>query len=211
MSNSTEPPEVQVHNHIKWGRGQCLRGPDGDVRALPRIIVRKPTIGDIHPIGLKWIRSYLLDVPLPYLNNLTAVECRPRSGAVGKPFGAYLVSERRIILYSVPAEEWRFSKKFEASIPAYRSHGAQVNVDDKGFRVTWPNPAKLEILFVETLFHELGHHYNFTYRRRRKVPSEKIAQESIADAHITKIWKHIKTQYEQQMPNKNTDDGGGHS
>lgn len=187
-SHHTEPPNVYARWHAKRGRkGKVL---------VPRILHRAPKLGDLHPLNRNIIRNYLMDVPWSYINGLRGIECRPRKGvAVGDPFGLYSPVEKRIWLYSVPLGDWDFlhgaSSSNEGWQRYYRRLDATVSNTETGIRVSWSRPVDVELLFVNVLFHELGHHYTHAFKRRRKLPKDLNASEGLANMHVGRLWKHV--------------------
>jgi hypothetical protein len=77
------------------------RDREGNI-VLPRIVRRKPRLGDVHPITNVQLSMVLDLVPLKYLYKLNSIELLPRKDDIGNPFGYYTAHERRIVLYSLP-------------------------------------------------------------------------------------------------------------
>lgn len=152
----------------------------------PRIVVRKPRLGDVHPIARTRLRHLLKAAPQHYVQGLRYVELRPRPGAaIGQPFALYRPGEKGIILYSLPLS-WTWSGlTFEpTTVDGMRLAGAAVTSSGGDLSVRWPSRLRLGFWFWWfVLNHELGHHYRVQYRRRRRmatVPSE----EAVADLHV---------------------------
>jgi hypothetical protein len=163
-------------------------------RVLPRIVNRKPRTGDVHPLTRDQIRYYLLLVPPAYIYGLEAVELRPRKDAVGCPYGLYSEGEKRIWLYSCPAREWRFSEEIWPGHKAVLSYGAKMVTSQnagKDVVVEWNDPVDIELLFVDALLHELGHHYVNQYKSSRGRPATRSRNEAVANLHVEKLWQHI--------------------
>jgi hypothetical protein len=90
-SRNTEKESVRAARGI--GRDE-----EGEL-SLPRIIVRKPRRGDIHPLPKSILVRLLKHVPVEYFYGLSRIELRARQGKIGDPFGAYGRDEKAIILY----------------------------------------------------------------------------------------------------------------
>lgn len=165
-----------------------------DFPQMPRIVNRKPRIGDIHPLTRDQIATYLLLVPPAYVYGLKAIELRPRKNAVGCPYGRYSVDEKRIWLYSCPAREWHFSEETWPCHKGVLSDGAKIITSENAGKevvVEWNDPIDIELFFVDTLLHELGHHYVNQYRSSRGRPTTNSRNEALADLHVKKLWRQI--------------------
>jgi hypothetical protein len=163
-------------------------------RAMPRIVARKPRTGDIHPLTRNTIWNYLQLVPPAYVYGLKAVELRPRKDAVGCPYGLYSPVEKRIWLYSCPSREWHFSNEIWTRHKGVLASGAQVVTSGNASNdvvVEWNDPFDIELLFVDVLLHELGHHYVNQYRSSRGAPATRSRAEAVANVHVGKLWRRI--------------------
>jgi hypothetical protein len=149
------------------------RDREGNI-VLPRIVVRKPRPGDVHPIKRRQLRQVLDRVPLKYMYNLSKVEMLPRKDGIGAPFGYYLPSEKRIALYSLPLKwELIYGDELGAELAGpflhLEEHGAVVDTDENIATVIWPYENRMALwLCREVLLHELGHHFRATYRAKRR-------------------------------------------
>jgi hypothetical protein len=163
-------------------------------RTLPRIVNRKPRTGDVHPLTRNQVWYYLLMVPPAYVYGLKAVELRPRKDAVGCPYGLYSPGEKRIWLYSCPSREWRFSEEIWPRHKGVLTSGAQIVTSENASNdvvVEWNDPIDIELLFVDVLLHELGHHYVNQYKSSRGKPATHSRNEAVADVHVKKLWQQI--------------------
>ena len=155
----------------------------------PRIVVRAPYPGDVHPLDRRWIASYLERVPVEFIVGLKSVELLARKNPVGFPYGDYMSDERRIRLYSLPPSGWRMGAQYSGTISQCKSLGARVeNLGDE-VELTWPDRTSLEIFMVDTFLHELGHHYVYMHRTRRKLPSTVIGHEHLAEQWRVRLWR----------------------
>jgi hypothetical protein len=68
----------------------------------PAVITRKPRAGDVHPLPKSWFVAKFNCIPPEYVHGLRRIELLPRPADVGSPFGKYLFSEKRVVLYSLP-------------------------------------------------------------------------------------------------------------
>lgn len=169
---------------------------DGSV-ALPRIVVRRPRHGDVHPITARSLRGVLKrDVPIEYLNGLSRIELRPRQGVVGDPFACYLPDEKTIILYSLPTQwTWDYDPPEDLLAKMYRFF-AVMSLTDEGLTIRWPEREVLALwYFVEVLAHELGHHYRTQYRIRRGSRKHKLHEEFVASLHSERFFAEIRKRY----------------
>ena len=161
---------------------------------LPRIVVREPRKGDVHPLTRDQIWYYLAMVPPAYVYGLKAVELRPRKDALGCPYGLYSPRDKRIWLYSCPAREWHFSNEIWHSAKAILTWGAQI-VESEGssgdIAVQWNDPVDIELFLVDVLLHELGHHYVHQYKSSRGMPGTRPRHEVVAEVHVKKQWQQI--------------------
>jgi len=161
---------------------------DGTIR-LPRIVSRRPTRGDRHPISAGALRNILgREVPIEYLNGLARIELRPRPSDVGEPFGCYLRDERAIILYSLPLQWTWYTPAPDALLRSMRRFYAAVDEDTYATTISWPAPEVLGLwFFVEVLAHELGHHYRNQYRIRRGNARHRRHEEFVAEMHSARF------------------------
>ena len=183
----TWPPDTYALNFHKRDRA--------GLRVLPRVVQRKPRAGDVHPLKPEMLRVCLQVVPAAYLYGLKLVELRPRQGDVGAPYGEYRGGEKLIRLYSCPPRVWRFSSLIWPQHKGLLSRGACLakhQDDPASVLVEWPDPDDLEMFYIHTLFHELGHHYVRQYRSSRGRPKTRKRNEIVADLHDLKISRHIK-------------------
>ena len=194
MSRSyrTEKPRVAAERKLE-------RAPDGKI-ILPRIVVRRPSRGDIHPLSARALRNVMRhEVPAEYLYGIDRIELRPRpSEWIGKPFASYLPGEKAIILYSLPMA-WMYEKRpEEAFLARMQRFFAFVTEHNSATWVVWPGPEVLAVwYFIEVLAHELGHHFRNQYRIRRGSARGRRHEEFVADLHSARFYealvKRLKT------------------
>jgi hypothetical protein len=158
---------------------------------VARVIERRPRPGDIHPIPKDWVEGLLMLVPLEYVVGLRRVELRAREGDVGRPYATYWPDERAIVVYSVPRTwECRYLADYERR--SMRRYGATVGRANSGWRVYWGERSELEQWFAFiVLFHELGHHVDRQYRRRRGRVRGRSYKESFADRTGIRIFRGL--------------------
>jgi hypothetical protein len=165
------------------------RAVDGSVW-LPRIIVRRPAPGDVHPLPKQVLTGAIrLDVPVEYIYGLDRIELRARKGnRIGKhPFAEYWRDEKVIILYSLPMN-WVVD-----SMPADRrrsveSFSAEVQREGKEWHVRWLSEAGLTMwFFTEVFLHELGHHFAEQYKKKRGRIGGRKFNELNADLHALRL------------------------
>lgn len=171
----------------------CIdRTEDGDVY-LPRIVVRRPAPGDIHPLPKNILVGALrLDVPVEYIYGLKRIELRARKGKhVGGYFAEYRSDEKVIILYSLPLK-WTIDTMPKNRKQELESWGVKIFRKDNTWQVHWPSKIELCMwYFTEVFTHELGHHFSEQYKKKRgKIRSRKF-RELNADLHSLRLSRDI--------------------
>jgi hypothetical protein len=157
---------------------------------LPRVVERNPAPGDVHPLSRAHLIPLLRHQPADYVYGLTRVELRPRVGAVADPFGYYLPKARIVVLYSVPATEWRLRGSSNYWCSLYRHHGAAVEVQDAETVIQWRGRLDLAyFMYREVFLHELGHHHDEQFRHKRRYPRGLRYEERSADLHAFRLAK----------------------
>ena len=185
MSKSfrTQPIPITARRRIK-------KDAQGNIE-YPRIVFRKPRLGDLHPIDKKLMKSILERIPVEFIYGLKTVEMRSRKNEkIGDPYGLYRYSERMIVLYSVPSDSWVLDGFTPLWRKAFRAWGSKVEKQGKTFFCTWA-PSKLKHFFCAVLCHELGHHYTFQYDSKNKLIPHQTTNENLADLHGSRILKAI--------------------
>jgi hypothetical protein len=157
---------------------------------FPRIIIRKPERGDIHPLNRKMIARAYDKLPLEYFYGLKEIELRARSSDIGKPFGKYSPYAKKIILYSVPENQWNISNPSEGLISALRRYHANISNMEDGIIVEWEADFLMSMFYLSIFFHELGHHYVNQYKCKQKPPIDDHLNEWYADMQVIKLQKH---------------------
>jgi len=191
MSNSfrTQPTRITAQRRIK-------KDAYGDIE-FPRIVSRKPRLGDIHPIDKKLMKSVLQRIPVEFIYGLKKIELRSRQDKkIGEPYGFYRYSDRMVVLYSVPFDSWVLDGFTPLWRKAFRAWGAKLEKQGEAFFCTW-DPDKLRHFFCAVLCHELGHHYTFQYDPKNKLIPHLTTNENLADLHgsriLTSIASDLKT------------------
>lgn len=116
---------------------------------------------------------------------------RPRSSKdVGRPFALYRRSEKSIILYSLPLEWFWSSFPSVKLVAGMQRFFAKVDVSPQGVQVSWPAREVLSIwYYIEVLAHELGHHYRWQNRGRRRGVSLSAHEEFVAEIHSHRFYR----------------------
>ena len=171
----------------------CIGRTDDDDVLLPRIVVRRPARGDIHPIPRDiLIGAIRLDIPVEYIYGLKRIELRARKGKqVGGHFAAYRRDEKAIILYSLPLQ-WTIDTMPENRKRELESWGVKIFRKDNQWQVHWPSEIELCMwYFTEVFTHELGHHFAEQYKNKRgKIRSRKF-RELNANLHSLRLTRDI--------------------
>lgn len=188
MSNSyrtTLPRIIAARNFRRDREGNII---------LPRVIERVPRLGDLHPLSKSDIASVLPRMPASYLYGLRAVELRPRVLGTGQPFGRYSRAEKVIHLYSLPATEWRLPDTGYSG-RMYQRYGASVETKG-GFQIVrWSRAEYLACFMYEEVFlHELGHHRDYQYPCRNKIPQSRNLREISANLRAYRLasWRSFE-------------------
>ena len=101
-SYQTEKPSVLARYRIPRDRDNRF--------VYPRVIARRPSPGDVHPLSKQALSGILRQTPIEYLYGLKRIELRPRrNNKIGEPFGCYLPDEKTIWLYSSDGDTWKSS------------------------------------------------------------------------------------------------------
>jgi hypothetical protein len=174
------PTRVQARIRIQRNR-------EGKV-IFPRLVERRPRPGDLHPLPKKLLDVLLRYQQIDYLNGLKRIELRPRtSEQVGKPFGFYLRSERLIVLYSMPAT-WTIPAGAVGLFEVVAWFGASVTPADGNCIIEWCSLTDLaQFMYCWVFQHELGHHHDWEYRRKRSLPKTRKSMETSADLHAGRL------------------------
>ena len=158
---------------------------------LPRIVTRRPSRGDVHPLTARALRNILRSkVPPEYLYGIARIELRPRpTEGIGKPFASYLPGEKVIHLYSLPMT-WMYERRPPATfLDGMTRFFAFVTERGSETWVVWPAREVLAVwYFIEVFAHELGHHYRNQYRIRRGSARGRRHEEFVADLHSARFY-----------------------
>jgi hypothetical protein len=164
---------------------------------VARVVERRPRPGDVHPLGKGLIECMLMIVPVEFVVGLRRIELRARNGPVGLPYAEYRPDERAIVVYSVP-REWRCEQLADSARRSMRRHGALVTRADGGWRVYWSESARLDRWFTTVVvFHELGHHFDRQYRRRRGWTRGRRYSEAFADQTVAHIFRAFRREMDR--------------
>ena len=57
-----------------------------------------------------------------------------------------------------------------------------------GYVIRWPKPEERGFfMYHYVLLHELGHHHDYRYRHKKRMPSGTANAEASADAHVARL------------------------
>jgi hypothetical protein len=163
--------------------------------SYPRVIVRKPAPGDIHPFAARSVREILRHIPIEYIYGLKHIELRsrPASREVGAPYGCYLPREKVIQLFSLPPI-WRFDRVSERARREMENFGAKITKFDDHAEIDWRplENASLDRWFCAVvLTHEFGHHFVEQYQTKRGWIGNITHEEIVAEFHSFRIWDRL--------------------
>ena len=159
---------------------------------FPRIIVRKPKRGDIHPLDRRSIAIGFNAIPEGFFYGLRQIELRPRTGSMQQQaFGRYYL-DKRLHLYSVPPRTWKYDEITESYGQLVERYGAKVSETTDGISIEWNDSRCLFGFYLaEVFFHELGHHYAHQYKNKRKIPRGRKINEYLAELYKSRIRKGV--------------------
>ncbi len=156
---------------------------------LPRIVVRRPRIGDCHPIPKERLVWFLRQLPIELYYGLRLIEMRPRQGLVGQPFASYSSSAKTIRLYSMPLT---MHMHILSSLLRFCVEESRCAIEEQndGFLVTWKDPDSLGFWFCYDVFlHELGHHLRTHYPCKTGRPHRRSEEELLATHDAWWTWR----------------------
>jgi hypothetical protein len=163
-----------------------------DKPELPRIIVRRPRRGDTQAVPTQVLRGALRSFPPEYLVGLKSIELVPRPSIIGEPFAIYRRSDKTIFLYSLPMS-WSWKSATAYIQETMKHYGAEISSSDTCVSVQWESAVARSVWFVmEVLSHEIGHHYRYQNRFRRKQSPHSRDEEMGAYLHSWRIKASIR-------------------
>lgn len=131
---------------------------------LPRVIVRLPRPGHVHPATRADVEAVLLQLGPTFHYGLRSVEL-VRGDAGDLALGRF-VAVGRILLFDLPLSPWRVRLRPEAAERLARA-GARASASGTW---EWPDLASLRwFVLHHVLLHELGHHRLQHHRGKRHV------------------------------------------
>ena len=178
-SYGTEPNRLRSRQRLARQRNES--------QELPRIVVRKAERGFIHPLSKKLLLQALPEIPIEYVGRLREIELRQHQPSK-RAFALYRPGELKIIIFSCPRGTWIYEELPPSERKRFRRFGAIVEQIDTFWTVDWPRPAnRAAFYFFDIFLHELGHHYVFSFPRKRKVPADLNTHERLADLRRNKL------------------------
>jgi hypothetical protein len=141
---------------------------------LPRILVRHPRPGWIHPVSKVDIQGVLRCFGESCFYGLRSIELRQTASANAPEsllFGQ-LVVPGRIILYEQRPSPWILHGVLSGpEINWLRPAGAEVRAIGQGVQteVIWPGDTLRDFILFDVLMHEVGHHLIQHYKGKRTV------------------------------------------
>jgi hypothetical protein len=140
---------------------------------LPRIVVKRPHPGHIHPLRRADVVAALSFFGESCVYGLRSISLISSAG--GPPdrvrLGGY-VAPGRVLLFDQPPSPWQLAGSLSpATIERLVRAGADVDVAADGLRtvVTWPGATLRDFLLFDGLMHEIGHHVLQHARGKRDV------------------------------------------
>lgn len=161
-------------------------------KVYPRIIVRKPKNGDIHPLSKSAILDILEEIPAEYIYKLRSIELRAR---VSEPIGLlsrYHSDAGKIILYSQPEE---FAGDFNCFLQVCYMRYSGIKYPDfypgrDSISFKWTE-SDLKEFTIGNLFYELANHLREINRTRRKIPVGNYS-DKCSDMHESRLKRFYK-------------------
>lgn len=154
----------------------------------PRIVVKPPSDGDIHPLTKQDLNRLFKRIPIEYLYGLKRIELRPRKNKeVGSPFGQYCASERVITLFSLP-DEWKLKSIGSSIFCSLTKFYAEISEEKDFVIVRWRDQSVMCLWYYCDVFtHELGHHYRAQYRHKNGGLGKYEHEEFVAELHAKRF------------------------
>lgn len=140
---------------------------------LPRISVRKPRKGYVHPASKQDIERLLLffgERSFYGLREIQLAQAPGREAASGRLFGRLYVPGR-IVLYEQPIPPWCVAGRLTRAVQeSLTGAGATVELSDDGMRciVDWTEENLRNFMLFDVLMHEIGHHLVQQFKGKRK-------------------------------------------
>lgn len=173
----------------------------------PRIIERRPRLGDVHPLTKRVLTQQIRKLPVEAIYGLRSIELRSRqSSDIGQPFGLYRRKDKTIILYSLPSE-WIISGFDIRLAKSLMKFHAKIDIlnDDSGIRVAWPKPELMSFWFLCGVFvHELGHHFDNQYRHKNRQTVGRRFEELVAEQDARRYFSELLSFVRQKRLMKET-------
>jgi hypothetical protein len=162
----------------------------------PRIIVKPPSKGDVHPLTKQTLNRLLRQIPIEYVYGLRRIELQGRlNTGIGHPFGLYLPDEKVVRLFSLPTE-WRLKKLGKSFRSSLLKFYAEISEEDESVIVNWPDQNVMTLWYYCDVFtHELGHHFRCQYRHKNGGLGSRIHEEFVAELHAKRFTDALFRKY----------------
>jgi hypothetical protein len=140
---------------------------------LPKISVRRPRKGFVHPADRSQIRKILThfgELSWYGVHEICLVH-NPATLAENKLIFGGLSLPGKIVLYEQPDPPWLLIGMLRADQRALlESAGARIEVSSDGTRskVDWPGDTLSDFMLFEVLMHEIGHHVIQQFKGKRE-------------------------------------------
>lgn len=155
---------------------------------LPRITETRPRPGYHHPAGAADVAATLRFFGETCVYGLRAVELRQGGPDTGVPRLGRLVVPGRIVLYDQPHSPWRLPGRLDDETAArLAAAGARLESSDGVLEVHWPGSTLRELMLLDVLMHEVGHHVLQHHKGKRRVRIARTRDhEAFADSFARK-------------------------
>jgi hypothetical protein len=154
----------------------------------PRIVVKPPTLGDLHPLTKQDLNRLFEEISLKYLYGLCRIELRSRlNEQIGNPFGQYSGRDKVITLFSLPTE-WRLRNINDSLLSSVLKFYAEIEERHESIFVKWSDPKIMSLWFYCDVFtHELGHHFRAQYQHKNGRLGKYNHEEFVAELHAKRF------------------------
>lgn len=168
-----------------------------------RVIERKPNHGDGYPLNKKLINKIIDIIPDEYLFGLKSIELKARGEReFGRPLATYFNLEKRIEIYSMPFDEilfYHFSPIWKEVMKSWSMKSLSKYSSVIGYYDS-SDFAESASHYCIVLFHEIGHHYSFNFKTRKRSADDEEGRESQAEIFGARILNEVIDELKHIIP-----------
>ncbi len=168
-----------------------------------RVIERKPNHGDGYPLNKKMINKIIDIIPDEYLFGLKSIELKARGERdFGRPLATYFNLEKRIEIYSMPFDEILindFSPTWKEVMESWSMKSLSKYCGVLGYYCS-SDYAQSASFYCVVLFHEIGHHYSYNFKTRKRAADNEDGTESQAEIFGARIMNEVIDELKHIIP-----------